>query len=105
MASALTIGSGGSAGTEGPIIQIGAAIGSGFGQWLRVSPADLRVLILPDHITSVEQRKHVRGLVPYAMWGAGIDARSGLGFAERTAAQTELVCEHGHDLMGAFLRT
>jgi CIC family chloride channel protein len=45
VASALTIGSGGSAGTEGPIIQIGAAIGSGFGQWLRVNPADLRVLI------------------------------------------------------------
>lgn len=45
VASALTIGSGGSAGTEGPIIQIGAAIGSGFGQWLRMSPNDLRVLI------------------------------------------------------------
>ncbi len=45
VASALTIGSGGSAGTEGPIIQIGAAIGSGFGQWLRVSLADIRVLI------------------------------------------------------------
>lgn len=45
VASSLTIGSGGSAGTEGPIIQIGAAIGSGFGQWLRVSPADIRVLV------------------------------------------------------------
>lgn len=45
VASALTIGSGGSAGTEGPIVQIGAAIGSGFGQWLRVSLADIRVLI------------------------------------------------------------
>jgi CIC family chloride channel protein len=45
VASALTIGSGGSAGTEGPIIQIGAAIGSGFGQWMRVGPGDLRVLI------------------------------------------------------------
>lgn len=45
VASALTIGSGGSAGTEGPIIQIGAAIGSGFGQWLRVSLSDIQVLI------------------------------------------------------------
>lgn len=45
VASALTIGSGGSAGTEGPIIQIGAAIGSGFGQWLRMSMSDIRVLI------------------------------------------------------------
>lgn len=45
VASALTIGSGGSAGTEGPIIQIGAAIGSGLGQWLRLGVGDLRVLI------------------------------------------------------------
>ncbi|MCH7924574.1 MAG: chloride channel protein, partial [Planctomycetes bacterium] len=33
IASALTIGSGGSAGTEGPIIQIGAAIGSSVGKF------------------------------------------------------------------------
>ena len=45
VASALTIGSGGSAGTEGPIIQIGAAIGSSLGQWLQCSLADMRVLI------------------------------------------------------------
>lgn len=45
VSSALTIGSGGSAGTEGPIIQIGAAIGSGFGQWLGLSLSDIRVLI------------------------------------------------------------
>lgn len=45
VASALTIGSGGAAGTEGPIIQIGAAIGSGIGQWLRVSLGDMRILI------------------------------------------------------------
>jgi CIC family chloride channel protein len=37
LASACTIGSGGSAGAEGPIVQIGAAIGSGVAQVLRVS--------------------------------------------------------------------
>lgn len=45
VASSLTIGSGGAAGTEGPIIQIGAALGSGFGQWLHLSLEDMRVLI------------------------------------------------------------
>lgn len=44
-ASALSIGSGGSVGREGPIIQIGAAFGSTLGQYLRLSPADIRVLI------------------------------------------------------------
>lgn len=37
VASACTIGSGGSAGAEGPIVQIGGAIGSGVAQALRVS--------------------------------------------------------------------
>ena len=36
ISSALTIGSGGSAGTEGPIIQIGAAIGSSVGKFLHI---------------------------------------------------------------------
>jgi len=42
LASALTIASGGSAGREGPIIQIGAAIGSKVGQILRSSGPHLR---------------------------------------------------------------
>lgn len=37
LASSLTIGSGGSAGREGPIVQIGSAIGSSLGQWLKMS--------------------------------------------------------------------
>lgn len=45
VASALTIGSGGSAGTEGPIIQIGAAIGSTFGQVLQVTRRQMGVLV------------------------------------------------------------
>lgn len=44
-ASAVTIGFGGSVGREGPIVQIGAAMGSTFGQWLRFSPQRLRTLI------------------------------------------------------------
>ncbi|MBE0567410.1 MAG: chloride channel protein [Krumholzibacteria bacterium] len=44
-ASAVTIGFGGSVGREGPIVQIGAALGSSLGQWLRFSPQRLRTLI------------------------------------------------------------
>lgn len=36
LASAITIGSGGSVGREGPIIQMGAAFGSSLSQWLRL---------------------------------------------------------------------
>ncbi|UCG17540.1 MAG: chloride channel protein [Phycisphaerales bacterium] len=45
IASALTIGSGGSAGTEGPIIQIGAAIGSTVGQVFNVDRRQMGVLV------------------------------------------------------------
>ncbi len=44
-ASAFTLGSGGSAGSEGPIIQIGAAWGSSVGRLFRFSEANLKTLI------------------------------------------------------------
>lgn len=43
--SALTIGSGGSAGREGPMIQIGAGIGSTVGQYLKMSDERIKTLV------------------------------------------------------------
>ncbi len=45
LASAITLGTGGSAGQEGPIAQIGGAIGSQFGQSFRVSGDRLKILV------------------------------------------------------------
>jgi len=45
LSSAVTLGCGGSAGREGPIIQIGSAIGSSVGQVLRVSQDRMRTLV------------------------------------------------------------
>jgi CIC family chloride channel protein len=45
VASALTLGTGGSGGREGPIAQIGAGFGSFLGTTLRLRPADRRVLM------------------------------------------------------------
>ena len=45
LASAITIGSGGSAGREGPIVQIGSALGSTIGQVLRLSTRQVRTLV------------------------------------------------------------
>lgn len=45
LASAITIGAGGSAGREGPIVQTGAALGSTIGQMLHFSGARVRTLV------------------------------------------------------------
>ena len=45
VASAVCIGTGGSVGREGPIVQIGSALASGLGQWIRMPETRLRVLV------------------------------------------------------------
>ena len=45
LTAAATIGTGGSAGAEGPIVQIGAAISSGIGSLFQVNPSQLPILI------------------------------------------------------------
>ncbi|MBU0552358.1 chloride channel protein [Myxococcota bacterium] len=45
LASAITIGSGGSAGREGPIVQIGSGLGSTIGQFLNLSDRRTRSLV------------------------------------------------------------
>ena len=45
LASAISISTGGSVGREGPIVQIGSAIGSVLGQFMKVSPDRMRTLV------------------------------------------------------------
>jgi CIC family chloride channel protein len=45
VASSICIGSGGSVGREGPIVQIGSSLGSTIGQWLRLSDDWVRTLV------------------------------------------------------------
>ena len=45
LASALCIGTGGSVGREGPIVQIGSALASAFGQWTRMPENRMRILV------------------------------------------------------------
>lgn len=45
LASGVTIGMGGSAGREGPIVQIGSALGSTAGQLLKLSAKNIKVLV------------------------------------------------------------
>lgn len=45
LASSITIGTGGSVGREGPIVQIGASLGSTIGRFFRVSPTRMKTFV------------------------------------------------------------
>jgi len=45
LASGISIATGGSVGREGPIVQIGSALGSTLGQWIRIDEQRLRTLV------------------------------------------------------------
>jgi chloride channel protein, CIC family len=45
LASAVCIGAGGSVGREGPIVQIGSALASSLGQWVRMPENRMRILV------------------------------------------------------------
>ena len=45
IATSLTLGAGGSAGREGPIVQIGSSVGASFGRWARLGEDQIRSLV------------------------------------------------------------
>lgn len=45
VASGLCIASGGATGREGPIVQVGSALGSNMGQWMKLRPGLIKVLV------------------------------------------------------------
>ena len=81
VASALTLGTGGSGGREGPIAQIGAGFGSVLGNLLRLRPAERRVLMAAGMGSGIGAifrcafgRDNVRGRSPVPL--PGVRARS-----------------------------
>lgn len=66
-----------------------------YGQW--------RVLVSPDHRTTLATRAHAYGMVPFAMAGSGIEARGQTSYDEATAALSEVEFVRGHELMRTFL--
>lgn len=59
----------------------------------------LRLLVVPDHVTSVEDGRHKADDVPFALWGEGVKAASGLPFTEAHAASSEISIPDGYELI------
>ncbi|MFW6158265.1 MAG: cofactor-independent phosphoglycerate mutase [Planctomycetota bacterium] len=65
---------------------------------------DFRILVTPDHPTPISERTHVAEPVPFAMCGTDVQPVHEMPFSEKTASDTGLQIEHGHELMAYFLR-
>jgi 2,3-bisphosphoglycerate-independent phosphoglycerate mutase len=62
-----------------------------------------RILVSPDHRTTLRTRAHAYGPVAFAMAGSGINSRGQPSYDEVVADASDLALEKGHDLMKMFL--
>lgn len=62
-----------------------------------------RILIEPDHRTTLKTRAHAYGAVPFAVAGTGITADQATRYDERTASESALSFDPGWHLMKWFL--
>ncbi len=65
---------------------------------------DFKILILPDHPTPLSIRTHSSDPVPFMLYDSGKECGGVEGFDERSARTTDIVIEHGHDLLDIVIK-
>ncbi|MFW6059955.1 MAG: phosphoglycerate mutase, partial [Phycisphaeraceae bacterium] len=70
---------------------------------LRKHGDEWRLLLLPDHYTRLDNRKHDPTAVPFVMIGKRVRSVLERAFSERNANESDLHIAHGHELMEYFL--
>ncbi len=58
-----------------------------------------RLLITSDHMTPTATKTHARGMVPFALMGAGINSNGIRFFDEVSASKSDIKLENGHSLL------
>lgn len=64
---------------------------------------DMRILIAPDHVTSIASRTHAGGPVPFVLWGTDIEANGCDTYSEEAAAACGVLFPKGHELVPRML--
>ena len=64
---------------------------------------DWRILVSPDHRTTLRTRAHAYGMVPFAFAGTGVASKGQPSYDEAVGETSDLAFEKGHDLMRRFL--
>ncbi|MFH1457756.1 MAG: cofactor-independent phosphoglycerate mutase [Candidatus Omnitrophota bacterium] len=65
---------------------------------------DFRILVMPDHATPISVKTHTRDIVPFCMYGTGIEAKGFLNYSEKEAQKSDLYFDKGHELMDYFIK-
>lgn len=65
---------------------------------------DVRILVLPDHLTPVELRTHTSDPVCFVMYGKGIEHNGSREFNEAMAEENGLKFKNGAELMQYFMK-
>ena len=66
---------------------------------------DFRLLVAPDHYTTIATKTHAGGPAPFAMCGAGIASTgAGLSYCEKDALASGIMIPEGHTLVERFIR-
>ncbi len=62
-----------------------------------------RILVSPDHRTTLRTRAHAYGKVPFAVAGTSVATKGQTSYDEIVGEKSDLIFEKGHDLMNYFL--
>lgn len=65
---------------------------------------EYRILLTPDHPTPIEERTHVIEPVPYVIYGAGIEDKSGLSYNEENGEKTGKFIPFAYTIMKRFIK-
>lgn len=64
---------------------------------------DIRLLVAPDHVTSIRSRTHAAGAVPFALCGSGVAAGIVSEYSERAAHDGGISVAEGYQLVPCFI--
>lgn len=68
------------------------------------SHGEYRILVTPDHPTSLQTKTHSHGFVPLAMAGTGVDPDAATTYDDPTGGASQLAFDEGWKLMSYFLK-
>ena len=65
---------------------------------------NVRVVVAPDHVTSIASKTHAAGPVPFILYGPGVPSNGLRAYNELEAARAGVLFPRGHELIPTMIR-